>query len=338
MFYKNGFFFLNKKIKKISSCLFFILLISVSACLASLFSNIETVYGDVEYPEYSSYVNDYVSLLDPDWKNKIEDLCFEVEQATGAQIAVAIVPTIQGITQEEYAVGLFEKWGIGEAKGDNGVLLLISPEGEPGNRPLRIEVGYGLEGAITDLEAKEIVDEIITPRLKAGDFNGGVYEGVAAIANKIFEEYSYTTTIETEQAASSFGFTDFFRGMQGNPFFFCCIPVFLIISIITGIKSIFRRKCPKCRKIKLKIKTTVIQQATYTTTGKMLEERDCTYIYPTGIACGYHDQRTVTIPKKTRSSGGGFVGGFGGSSGGGGGGFGGFGGGSSGGGGASGGW
>ena len=114
-----------------------------------------------------------------------------------------------------------------------------------------------------------------------------------------------------------------------NPFFICCIPVFLIVSLVSIIKGILNRRCPKCRKIKLVIKETVIREASYTSSGEKLVERTCSY-------CGYYDKKLVTIPKKTRSSGGGFIGGFGG--GGGGGGGGGFGGGSSGGGGASGGW
>ena len=77
--------------------------------------------------------------------------------------------------------------GYWQKKEDNGVLLLICPEGEPGKRPLRIEVGYGLEAVITDLQAKEIIDNIIVPRFKLDDYNTGIYNGVAAIANIIYE-------------------------------------------------------------------------------------------------------------------------------------------------------
>jgi uncharacterized protein len=299
-----------------------------------LFTSPHEIFPDVVFPDYTSFVNDYVGLLDSDWKNQIEQLCVKVENDTGAEIAVAIVPTLQGLSQEEYAVELFEKWGIGKKDQDNGVLLLISPEGEPGKRPLKIEVGYGLEGAITDLEAGDIVNDVIAPKLSEGQFNQGVYDGVLAIANKIYEEYGQETLVETvETSGGGNFFTDFLDNFSCNSFFICCIPVFLIAGLVSGIRNLLRRKCPKCRKFKLNIKRTVIQEPTYTSTGKMLEERTCTY-------CGYHDQKTITLPKKTRSSGGGFfvAGGGGSSFGGGGGGFGGFGGGSSGGGGASGGW
>ena len=308
---------------------------------------ISTVSAEPNYPAYSGYVNDYVGMLDAAWKTKIEDIAYQVEQKTTCQIAVAIVPSIQGVTQEEYAAGLFKKWGIGQKKGDNGVLLLISPEGPVGKRPLRIEVGYGLEGTITDLEAGRIIRDIIAPKLTAGDINTGVYDGVVAIANQIYLEKGIelipyadgsVSTLNTETAAnesesvvtsSPLGFID---RICGNPIPFCCLPVFFIILIISTIYNILRRKCPRCHKIKLKIKSTVLEESTYDTSGKRLIERTCSN-------CGFHDEKTETIPKKSRSSGGGFFIG-GGSSGSsfGGGGFGGFGGGSSGGGGASGGW
>jgi len=308
---------------------------------------ISTASAEPNYPLYSAYVNDYVGLLDSSWKSKIEELISNVESTTTCEIAVAIVPSIQGVSQEEYAAGLFEKWGIGKKKEDNGVLLLISPEGTPGNRPLRIEVGYGLEGTITDLEAGRIIRDIIAPKLAAGDFNTAVYDGVVAIANQIYSEKGIellpyadgsvsiintgTETYESEsiETSSPLGFID---RICSNPIPFCCLPVFFVILIISTIYNILRRKCPRCHKIKLKIKSTVLEESTYTTTGKRLIERTCSY-------CGFHDEKIETIPKKSRSSGGGFFIG-GGSSGGssGGGGFGGFGGGSSGGGGASGGW
>jgi uncharacterized protein len=328
------------------SCFSFLLLFPVAA---GPFSRILIPAASAEpnYPAYTGYVNDYVGLLDAAWKTKIEDIAYQVEQKTTSQIAVAIVPSIQGVTQEEYAAGLFEKWGIGQKKEDNGVLLLISPEGTPGNRPLRIEVGYGLEGTITDLEAGRIIKDIITPKLKTGDYNTAVYDGVVAIANLIYSEKGIellpyadgsvsivntgTAANESEsvETSSPLGFID---RICGNPIPFCCLPVFFIILIIATIFNILRRRCPRCHKIKLKIKSTTLEEPTYTATGKRLIERTCSN-------CGFHDEKTETIPKKSRSSGGGFfIGGGSSGSSSGGGGFGGFGGGSSGGGGASGGW
>ncbi|MDD5623036.1 MAG: TPM domain-containing protein [Actinomycetota bacterium] len=283
---------------------------------------------DVNYPDWTGYINDYAGLLDSGSRSGLEALASKIEEETGSEIAVAIVDSLQGITVEEYAVGLFEKWGIGKEKEDNGVLILICTEGEPGNRPSRIEVGYGLEGVVTDLEAGEIVHNIIDPNFHAGDYYEGLYNAITVIAGQIYEEEGLEppADFETLPVISSGNISSEF------PFsWICCFPIPLIIIIGMIFVNFFKKRCPGCRKFKLKTTTTVLKAATYTESGKSLVERLCSN-------CGYNDKKEVTIPKKTRSStwigGSGFRGG--GSSGGGG--FGGFGGGSSGGGGASGGW
>ena len=338
---------LKEKFKLSAAFTVLVFIFSFLACFPFMPSLIPAISAEVNYPNYSSYINDFVGMMDSNWKDKAGELAQKVENDTTCQIAVAIVPTLQGISQEEYAVKLFEKWGIGKADKDNGVLILISPEGVPGNRPLRIEVGYGLEGTITDLEAGRITD-FMKPRLQS-NFGTGVYDGVVAIANQIYAEkgmalvpYADGSTPNTNAAAleSDFGqsettaqggFLNSIDKIFSNPCVYVCIPFFFIILIISTIVNILKRKCPRCKKLKLKIKNTIIKEATYTASGLMLVERTCSY-------CGFHDEKNQVIPKKTKSSGAGgfFVGGGGGSSGGGG--FGGFGGGSSGGGGASGGW
>jgi uncharacterized protein len=293
------------------------------------FSPTGSIFAEVTYPDYTAMVNDFTGTLDSGWKSSIEELCIKVRNETGAEIAVAVVSDLQGITIEEYAVKLFEKWGVGKADKDNGVLLLVSMQ----DRKVRIEVGYGLEGVITDLKAGNIINDIIVPRFKQNDYNVGIYDGVYALAGEIYADQGLalesTIAVETTAQSSISGLFDS-NSRWCNPFFICCIPVFLIVSLVSIIKGILNRRCPKCRKIKLVIKETVIRDASYTSSGEKLVERTCSY-------CGYYDKKLVTIPKKTRSTGGGFIGGFSGGGGGGGGG-GGFGGGSSGGGGASGGW
>lgn len=289
---------------------------------------------DVNFPDYTGYINDYVGLLDYGSKSKLEALASKIERETGSEIAVAIVDSLQGITEEEYAVELFEKWGIGKEKEENGILILICTEGEVGNRPLRIEVGYGLEGVITDLEAGLIIDEAIVPSFGKGNFYEGLYNAIIIIANEIYEEEGLEpidsgegTAPITSETASPANF------LSGFPWgWACCFPIPFVITIIIVLVNFFRKRCPRCRKFKLKIKSTVLKPATYTEGGKELIERLC-------LNCGYNDKKEVPIPKKSRSSswtGGGGISGGSRSSGGGG--FGGFGGGSSGGGGASGKW
>src|SRR4030042_6948461 len=165
---------------------------------------------DVNFPDYVGYINDYVGLVDYSSKSELEALASKIEEETGSEIAVAIVDSLQGITVEEYAVRLFEKWGIGKEKEDNGILILICTEGEVGNRPLRIEVGYGLEGVITDLEAKEIIENVIVPRFKENDYDSGIYNGIVGIANKIYQEQGKAAVAyaDTDKSIPEKGFTD----------------------------------------------------------------------------------------------------------------------------------
>jgi uncharacterized protein len=98
----------------------------------------------------------------------------DLETRKGSQIAVLIVPTTEGEAIEPFALRVAEAWKIGRKKIDDGALLVIAKN----DRRLRIEVGYGLEGALTDVTSKRIIDEDITPKFKSGDFVGGISSGV----------------------------------------------------------------------------------------------------------------------------------------------------------------
>src|SRR5258708_37722572 len=104
-----------------------------------------------------------------------------LELRKGSQIAVLIVPTTAPETIEQYAIRVAEAWKIGRKKIDDGALLVVAKN----DRKLRIEVGYGLEGALTDVPSKRIIDEIITPRFRSGDFSGGISAGVDRIIGVI---------------------------------------------------------------------------------------------------------------------------------------------------------
>jgi len=308
-------------------------------CVALFPGNIYADSNDIAYPSYSGFINDFAGVLGSSWKSKLEEIAARVEKETSCEIAVAIVNSLEGITIEEYAVELFEKWGIGKKKEDNGILLLVAAE----DRELRIEVGYGLEGTITDLEAANIIDDIIVPRFKEEDYNSGIYDGVVAISNEIYkesgldmipysddtvggEDFSYSDSSDASSIISSSSFRNTFCGF---PFLVICLPIIFIFVIIIVIVNLIKRRCPKCRSFRLRIKLKTLEKPTYTSEGRRLVERYCT-------KCGYKDEKIIKIPRLRRTS---FWGS--GSSGGrssGGGGFGGFGGGSSGGGGASGKW
>ncbi len=134
----------------------------------------------------SGYVNDFAKALSQETKLSLESELVNFEQQTSSEITVAIVSSMDGDYVEHYAVKLFEEWGVGEKDKDNGVLLLLSIE----ERKMRIEVGYGLEGALPDSVAQSILNNEMTPKLKAGDYDGAVSAGVHAIEEAARGEYT----------------------------------------------------------------------------------------------------------------------------------------------------
>src|ERR1700733_235332 len=126
------------------------------------------------FPPLTGRVVDQAKILSPVPAAALEGKLADLEQKSGIQLVVATVPSLGGEEIEPYANELFRAWKLGEAKENNGVLLLIAPK----ERRVRIEVGYGLEGTLTDAVSSIIISNAIAPRFKAGDFNGGVTRGV----------------------------------------------------------------------------------------------------------------------------------------------------------------
>jgi len=136
-----------------------------------------------KFPQPRGYVNDYAGILSPEVKDLISSYALELDKKTGAQLAVVVVKSLEGLTIEDYAWQLFEKWGIGKKGEDLGVLLLVAPN----ERKVRIEVGYGFEGKITDGIAGDIIREMI-PYFKGGDYNRGILYGAGKLLNLMAEE------------------------------------------------------------------------------------------------------------------------------------------------------
>ena len=123
------------------------------------------------------HVSDWAGVFTPEQKAALESRIVAVRQATGAQLAVVAVKSLQGGEINDFAVKLFEQWGIGEKGKDNGVLLLAAIE----DRAMRIEVGYGLEGVLNDAKCGRIRDEWILPRFKEGNYAQGLSDGADAL-------------------------------------------------------------------------------------------------------------------------------------------------------------
>jgi uncharacterized protein len=135
-----------------------------------------------ELPSPRGYVNDFAGVIDPSEAPGLESFLKGLEERTSAEVAVATVPDIDGFADvDEYGVKLFEKWKIGKKGQDNGVLILLAMK----EHKVRIEVGYGLEGAITDGTAGEIIRQQMVPYFKKGEYGKGLDAGVRALAGRI---------------------------------------------------------------------------------------------------------------------------------------------------------
>lgn len=134
------------------------------------------------------FVNDSANLLSNETEEYIINMNKSLESKTGAQIVVVTTKNLEGMALEEYATELFREYGIGNKEKNNGVLILCAYE----ERKLRIEVGYGLEGALPDGKTGRIQDEYIIPYLKENDFDTGIKNGFNAILQEVMTEYGIT--------------------------------------------------------------------------------------------------------------------------------------------------
>lgn len=131
----------------------------------------------LEIPSLKARVTDLTGSLTPPDIEALEYQLKGFEERKGAQLVVLILPTTQPETIEQFGIRLFDAWKVGRKGVDDGVMLIVAKD----DRTLRIEVGYGLEGALSDATAKRIIEELIVPRFKEGDVPGGVQAGVQAI-------------------------------------------------------------------------------------------------------------------------------------------------------------
>lgn len=145
------------------------------------------------------YVHDQAKMLSPQTRNQLTLLLRQFEMKTTNQIVVATFPSLEGENLEDFSIRLAEAWKPGQKGKDNGVILSIYKA----DRKIRIEVGYGLEGALPDAEAGRIIQQVISPAFKQGQFERGILEGATAIMQAVVGEFtapsrSYGNTYERE--------------------------------------------------------------------------------------------------------------------------------------------
>jgi uncharacterized protein len=142
-------------------------------CLACLAVPVQAL----DVPPLQGYVNDYARMMAPGTVSKLTEELRAFEQSDSTQLVILTVPSLQGDTVEDFGIRVGEAWRIGQKNKANGLILIVAKQ----ERKMRIEVGRGLEGRMTDLLAGRIIDLVIAPRFKRGDFDGGFTAGVSAL-------------------------------------------------------------------------------------------------------------------------------------------------------------
>ncbi len=158
------------------------------ACLLTLLSL--PVHAAFQVPRYTGYINDTADVLSPEVEAGLTQLAQEVDQKTGAQMALLTVTTLDGTPLETASLQVARQWGIGSKKENTGLLILLAVQ----DRKLRTEVGYGLEGIIPDGLSGAIQDRYMLPFFRQGDYNTGIYNGMVAYADTIAKDRQITLT------------------------------------------------------------------------------------------------------------------------------------------------
>jgi uncharacterized protein len=176
-----------------------------------------------DFPQLTGRVVDQAGVMSPQSKSDIETKSKTLEDKSGIQLVVATVKSLQGSDIETYANELARFWKLGEAKKNNGVLLLVAPN----EHKVRIEVGYGLEGTLTDALSSVIINTAVTPRFKSGDFSGGIERGVDGIISVLSgdsAEWQPKVNVRREDTSSDFD--------KLFPLLFFLIMIFIIWYLI----------------------------------------------------------------------------------------------------------
>jgi uncharacterized protein len=201
----------------------------------------------LEVPYLAGRVNDQADLFGDGFETRLEERLRVLEEETGAQVAVLTIPSLGGDPIEDFSLRVVETWKLGRAGVDDGVLILIARD----DRRMRIEVGYGLEGALTDAQSGRIIDRVMAPRFRQGDFEGGVEGAVEKVAAAIRGEELELPEKSPEQRIPSLATLAFFiifglpfinaalasRGAAGWVLYFFLTPFFFALpAAIFGAK------------------------------------------------------------------------------------------------------
>jgi uncharacterized protein len=183
-----------------------------------------------KYPAYTGYVNDYAHILSASDVQSLNALSAELAKKTGVQLATVIIPSLKDENIDDYAIKLFETWGIGQKGKDNGLLFIVALQ----ERKTRIEVGYGLEGSINDAKAGRILTDYVIPQFKSGSIRKGVINGHLALAATMAKAYNTSLTGEGQPQTRSHAQPANFKPNPAAGFLALILICGIIFLIATG--------------------------------------------------------------------------------------------------------
>ena len=189
--------------------------------ISAILLSVSTLGYALEVPVLKARVNDYGSMISPGTASHLENILKDFEASDSTQVVILTVESLQGDSMEDFTIRVAEKWKIGQKGKDNGVILFASKN----DRKMRIETGRGLEGVLTDLMAGRILDNVISPKFRAGDFDEGFTAGIEAIIQVCRGEFTSDQVYESDSFLDGIG--DTFFGL-------------ITLIIILGAGSFFR--------------------------------------------------------------------------------------------------
>lgn len=186
--------------------------------------------AQLEVPFLSGRVSDSAGLLGPDSETRIEETLRALEEATGAQVAVLTIGSLEGENLEGYSLRVAETWQLGRGEIDDGALLLIVRD----ERKMRLEVGYGLAPTLTDVASSRILNDVLRPRFRQGDFEGGIEGAAVAIAGLLRGKED---ALPAPSSSSSMGWRD---RLLGGGIFLVVVGMFSLMALqSTGLVAWF---------------------------------------------------------------------------------------------------
>jgi uncharacterized protein len=188
-----------------------------------------TLAAEPNFPLLAGRVVDEAGLLDPATKGTLTDMLAKHEQATGEQVVVVTLKSLQGYGIEDFGYRLGRHWGIGQKDKNTGAILIVVPN----EHKVRIEVGYGLEGRLTDAASRTIIEDDILPNFRRSDFNAGVLAGTASIL-QVLRGGSVPAEPDTRSSASTSA-----AGVDSGWGFPAMMAIFFIFMIV---RNLFRRR------------------------------------------------------------------------------------------------